>query len=151
MAEGVAAKRAQLRQSLGPAVAYFTTIAEMGVLKTFINYKVFDMIPDEGDIYLSELSQKVDGEQEVLERFAAHLIAADVLASPAPDRVAHTAKSRAYRSDELAAGFLVHVFNMLFRPMAQLSMYFTQHGLASPKHANVTPFDLAWGHPDLDV
>lgn len=147
----MADKRAQLRQSLGPAVGYLTTIVEMGVLKTFIDYKAFDMIPDSGSISLSELAQKVGGDHEVLERLAAHLVAAEFLTSPAPDHVAHTAKSLTYRSDQIPAGFLVHVFNMLFRPMAQLPAYFAQHGLSSPKHANITPFGLAWGHPDKDV
>jgi hypothetical protein len=123
----------------------------MGVLKTFIDYKAFDMIPDTGSISLSELALKVGGEHEVLQRLTAHLVAADFLASPAPDHVAHTAKSLIYRSEQIPAGFLVHVFNMLYRPMAQLPTYFAQHGLASPKNADVTPFGLAWGHPDKDV
>ncbi|RDL30418.1 Isoflavone-7-O-methyltransferase 8 [Venustampulla echinocandica] len=144
-------RRAQLRQSLGPAMGYLNAIVEMGVLKTFIDYKAFDMIPDSGSISLSELARKIGGEHEVLERLAAHLIAADFLTSPAPDHVAHTAKSLTYKSEQMAAGFLVHVFNMLFQPMAQLPTYFAQHGLASPKHADVTPFGLAWGHPDKDV
>ena len=147
----MADKRAQLRASLGPAMGYLNTIVEMGVLKTFIDYKAFDAIPESGSISLTELAQKIGGEHEVLERLTAHLITAEFLTSPAPDHVAHTAKSLPYRSEQLAAGFLVHVFNMLFRPMAQLPAFFAEHGLASPKHANVTPFGLAWGHPDKDV
>ena len=139
-----------MAEGLGPAVGYFTTIAEIGVLKIFVDYKVFDMIPDEGDISLSELAEKVGGEQEVLERLTAYLVAAGFVASPAPDRIAHTTKSRIYKSGEIPAGFLVHIFNLLFRPMAQLQTYFAQHGFASPKHSNVTPFGLAMGHPDLN-
>ena len=40
---------------------------------------------------------------------------------------------------------------MLFRPMAQLPSFFEAHGLSSPKHANITPFGMAFGHPDKDV
>ncbi|KAH8745755.1 S-adenosyl-L-methionine-dependent methyltransferase [Hyaloscypha finlandica] len=147
----MADKRAQIRASLGPAMGYLNTIVEMGVLKTFIDYKAFDMIPESGSISLTELARKIGSEHEVLERLAAHLITAEFLTSSPPDHVAHTAKSLPYRSEQMPAGFLVHVFNMLFRPIAQLPAYFARHGLASPKHANVTPFGLAWGHPDKDV
>ena len=151
MAEQVAATRPHLRQAIELAGGHFINIVEMGVLKTFVDYKVFDMIPDEGDISLSELAERVSGEQELLERFSAYLVAADILVSPAPGRIAHTDKSRPYRSGEVTGGFIVHVFNMLFRPVAQLSTFFKQHGLASPKNASVTPMGLAMGHPDKDV
>lgn len=136
-------------RGLGPSLGYFTAIVEIGVLKTFIDFKVFDAIPDEGDISLSVVAEKVGGELEVLERFSKYLVAADILTSSTPGFVAHTAKSRTYRSSEIPAGFLVHVFNIVFRPMAHLQTYFEQHGFTSPKHANITPFGLSTGHPDL--
>lgn len=151
MAAQAAAGRPHLRQALELAGSHFVNIVELGVLKTFIDYKVFDLIPDEGDISLSQLAAKVGGEKELLERFANYLLAADILESPGPGRVAHTSKSRPYRTGEIPGGFIVHVFNMLFRPAAQLPTFFAQHGLASPKKANVTPMGLAMGHPDLDV
>ena len=75
-------------------MVYFTTIVEMGVLKTFIDYKAFDIIPDSGSISLAELAHKIGGELELLERFAAHLVAAKFLTALTPDHVAYTAKSR---------------------------------------------------------
>lgn len=144
-------RRSQLRQSLGPAVGYITAIVEIGILKTFIDYKVFDLIPDSGSISLSELAHKTGSEYEILERLTAYLVAAEFLTSPFPDHVAHTEKSLSYRTDKIHAGFLVHVFNMLFRPMAHLPAYLEKHGFASPKHADITPFGLAWGHPNKDV
>ncbi|KUI56378.1 Isoflavone-7-O-methyltransferase 8 [Cytospora mali] len=151
MAEQAAATRPHLRQAIELAGGHFVNTVEMGVLKTFVDYKVFDNIPDEGDISLSELAGKVGGEEELLERFSAFLVAANILASPTPGHIAHTDKSRPYRSGEVPGGFIVHVFNMLFRPVAQLPAFFKQHGLASPKNASVTPMGLAMGHPDKDV
>jgi hypothetical protein len=151
MAEQAAATRPHLRQAIELAGGHFINIVEMTVLKTFVDYKVFDNIPDEGDISLSELAQKVGGETELLERFAAFLVSGDILKSTVPGRVAHTDKSRPYKSGEVTGGFIVHVFNMLFRPLAQLPTFFKQHGLASPKNANITPMGLAMGHPEMDV
>lgn len=151
MAEEVTATRPHLRQAIELAGGHFVSTIEMGVLKTFVDYKVFDMIPDEGDISFPELAEKVNGEDELLERFSNFLIAAGILTSPTPGRVAHTDKSRAYKSGEVPSGFIVHVFNMLFRPVAQLPNFFSQHGLASPKDARVTPMGLAMGHPTKNV
>lgn len=145
------ADRLRIRQAYLHAGVYGVSVVEFGLVRTFIDYKVFDIIPDEGDISVSELSQKVGGEKELLERYATFLIAAEILASPAPGRVAHTPKSRLYKSDEPTAALMVHVFNMLLRPVAQLPTFFAKHGLASPKNAKVTPIGLAMGHPDKDV
>ncbi|KUI71840.1 Enoyl reductase LovC [Cytospora mali] len=123
----------------------------MVVFKTFVDYKVFDNITEEDDISLSELAGKVGGEQELLERFSAFLVAANILASPTPGHIAHTDKSRPYRSGEVPGGFIVHVFVMLFRPVAQLLAFFKQHSQASPSNASVTPMGLAMGHPDKDA
>lgn len=145
------AKRPDIRIAVELTGKYLLGTVEMGILHTFITYKVFDAIPDDGDISLTDLAEKVGGEQEILERFSNYLVSADILSSPGPNRVAHGQTSRHYRSTEVAAGLLVHSFNMLFRPMAQLPVFFEKHGLASPKTAKVTPFGLAWGYPDWDV
>jgi hypothetical protein len=135
----------------GPVVGHFATMVEMGVLKTFVDYKIFDAIPDEGDIALTKLAEKVGAHPELLQRLANYLIAAAFLDTPAAGRVAHTEKSRPYKSTEFSGGSLAYLFDMLFRPMAQLPAYFSQHGLASPKTASVTPFGMATNHPDLSL
>ncbi|KAJ2982794.1 hypothetical protein NQ176_g1154 [Zarea fungicola] len=150
-AENEAPKHAQLREAIGPAMGYLTTVTEIGVLRACIDYRVFDEIPEDGDISLSELAVKTGGKEEMLERLVPYLTAVEILAVSSTGRVAHTDKSRVYRSGELTAGFLVHIFNMLLRPVAQLPTFFGQHGLASPKTADTTPFGLAMGHPDKDV
>ncbi|KAK4233755.1 isoflavone-7-O-methyltransferase 8 [Achaetomium macrosporum] len=124
MAEEIAKTRPHLRQAIELAGQHFINTVEMGVLKALVDYKVFDAIPDEGDISLAELVQKVGGEEELLQRFSAYLVAAEILASPATGRVAHTDRSRAYRSGKMPGGFIVH-----------LPTFFQQHGLASPRDA----------------
>ncbi|KAK3292865.1 O-methyltransferase-domain-containing protein [Chaetomium fimeti] len=135
----------------GPVVGHFATIVEMGVLKTFVEYKIFDAIPDEGDISITELADKVGAHPELLQRLANYLVAAGFLDSPAVGRVVHTDKSRPYKSTEFAGGAVAYLFDMLFRATAQLPSYFAQNGLASPETASVTPFGMAVNHPDKSL
>ncbi|KZF23890.1 putative O-methyltransferase [Xylona heveae TC161] len=145
------AGRPNMRQALESAGAHFLNLVEIGIVKTFIDYKVFDQIVDEGDIAISEVAVKVGGEEALLERFSNYLIAAGILASTAPGRIAHTERSRAYRTGEIAAGFIVHVYNLFLRPMARWTEYFETNGLAEPKDAHKIPLGLATGHPDSDM
>jgi len=147
----MAAERLRMREAYLTAGAYHASIVEFGILKVFIDYKVFDYIPDEGDTTFAELATKTGGEEEIISRFATFLIAAEILQSPGPGRVAHTPKSHLYKSEETTAGLIVHVFNMLLRPVAQLPAFFAEHGLASPKNKKVTPLGRAFEHPDWDV
>ncbi|KAI0447631.1 O-methyltransferase-domain-containing protein, partial [Xylaria telfairii] len=56
-----------------------------------------------------------------------------------------------YRSTEVAAGFISHVYNFFLRPMASWTAYFEKNGLAEPKNAHVIPLGLGTGHPELDL
>lgn len=139
------------RQALESASAHWLNLVEIGILKTFIDYKVFDLIVDEGGISISELATKVGGDKALLERFSNYLVAADILSSPAPGCVAHTDCSRAYRTGEMAAGFIVHVYNFFLRPVAHWPEYFANNGLSEPKEAHIIPLGLGTGHPGLDM
>lgn len=142
---------AQLRDAYQHVGLYGYAIGEFALIKILIDYKIFDNIPDEGNIAIADLAMKVHGEQEILERFILQLSVAGVLSTPSPAYVAHTHKSRLYKSDTLEAGLVLHVFDMLLRPLAQLPTYFRTHGLASPKDATVTPFGMAMGYPGSSV
>ncbi|KAJ5592067.1 hypothetical protein N7537_008971 [Penicillium hordei] len=137
MAEQEHEIRTRVREAYMHAGLYAYAIGEFALIKVFIDYKVFDAIPDKGDITISGVALK--------------LTMAEVLASPTPGRVAHMHKSLKYRSDTLEAGLIYHVFNMLFRPLAKLPSFFKTHGLASPKDSKITPFGQAFNHPEWDV
>ncbi|EAW07629.1 putative O-methyltransferase [Aspergillus clavatus NRRL 1] len=140
-----------IRQALESAGAHYTNLIEFGILKVFIDFKVFDNIPSEGDISLAELATKTGGDESLLRRFADYLIASDVLTSPGPDRVAHTARSLSYCSAEIAAGFISHVYHFFLRPMAAWATYFEQNGLFEPRDAHTIPLGLGTGHSGLDL
>lgn len=143
--------RPNLDTALQLAGSHFTGLVELGIVKVFLDYKIFDLIPDYGDVSLSELAAESDGEEALLERFSSYLIVAEILTSPKPEHVAHTACSRACRTGEVPAGFIVHIYNFLIRSMAYWPEYFQRHGLAAPKEANCTPLGSATGHPDSEL
>lgn len=141
-----------VRLALKSAGSHFLSLVELGVLKTFIDHKVFDAIPDEGDISLDELAEAVRGEAALLERFSNYLVAAGVLGrSDESGRIHHTDRSRGLRGDGIAAMFIVHVYTFLLGPLASWPAYFEKHGLAEPKSADAIPLGLATGHPDLGL
>lgn len=142
---------AQLKKLLDPNMAYLCTALDMGVVKAFIDWKVFDHIPDDGSISSAKLAKKIGGEQELLDRTLPLLTAQGILEAPQVDHVAHTERSRSYRSGELGAGMLTHMHNCFVSAMVQFPSYLALHGFASPKNGNITPFGMAAGHPNDNV
>ncbi|KAF4502347.1 O-methyltransferase, family 2 [Fusarium agapanthi] len=119
--------------------------AEFTLIKVFIDYKAFDAIPDEGDISVAELAEKIGGTYEVVDRMVTFFISGKVLASTGSGRIAHTDRSRLYKYDEPTAWLYIHMFNNVFRSFAQMPNFFAKHGLASPQSASVTPIGLSHG------
>jgi hypothetical protein len=141
-----AAARARIQEAYHDIGEPVFSAAEFALIKVFIDYKAWDAIPDEGDISVAELADKIGGTQEVVERITTFFLAGKVLTSPAPGRVAHTKKSRLYKFDQPAAWLYIHMFNNVFRSFAQLPDYFAKYGLASPQSASTTPLGLAHGY-----
>ncbi|KAF1828571.1 S-adenosyl-L-methionine-dependent methyltransferase [Decorospora gaudefroyi] len=149
--DGSAAKHLQLKKAVGPNMAYLCTAMEIGVLKAFIDWKVFDHIPDHSQISSAGLAEKVGGQQELLDRTLPLLVATEILTAPEPGCVAHTDRSRLYKSGQLGAGFLTHMHNLFIGSIAHFPAFLAAHGFSSPKDALVTPFGLAAGHPNQNV
>jgi hypothetical protein len=140
-----------VRQALQSAGGHFLNLIEFGILKIFIDFKVFDSIPEEGSISISELATKVKGEESLLDRFSTYLISSGILESPNPGFIAHTPRSLAYQTDQLPAGFISHVYHFFLRPMASWSAYFENTGLVEPKNASKIPLGLGTGYADSDL
>jgi hypothetical protein len=135
-------------EAVAPVFKYFSSITEMGIIKVFIDHQIFDAIPDEGDISLTELAEKCGADIGLLERFTHFLIAAGILSSPVEGRVAHTKISVGFKSKSRLSALLSHLFDFTLGPIAQWPKYFEQNGLTEPKQANKVPVGLALGHPD---
>ncbi|KAF1957274.1 S-adenosyl-L-methionine-dependent methyltransferase [Byssothecium circinans] len=149
--DDTAAQHLQLKKVMGPNMAYLCTALEIGVLKAFIDWKVFDHIPDQGSISSASLAAKIGGEQELLDRTLPLLTLQGILEAPqAPAQaghvaVAHTERSRLYRSGELGAGFLLHMHNCFVRSVAHFPAFLQVHGFGSPRDGTVTPLGMATG------
>lgn len=129
---------------------YMYSFIEMGVVKLFIEHKVFAALPADGSaITLADLAARTGGEYNMLERFANFLVACDVLAAgkEGARSVAHGRTSRFFLDEGVSLMFS-HLFENCLLPVAHWPEYFGTHGLAEPKKANVTPWGLSWGHPD---
>lgn len=132
------------------AAAHSVNMTEFAILKVFIDYKVFDSIPDEGDILISELAEKIGGQQSLVERFSNFLVTEGLLSSTSPGNIAHTTISRGYKTGGVASLLIVHLFNFHLLSIAYWPEYFDKHGLQEPKQANSIPLGLAMGYPEHD-
>lgn len=65
----------------------------MASLHALYKYKVPEIIPLDGEIPISEISQRCDAHQDSMARLLEHAVANHVLARPRPGHVAHTALS----------------------------------------------------------
>ncbi|KAI1293947.1 putative O-methyltransferase [Xylaria venustula] len=147
-AERALAARASIQQAYYDCGDVLFPATEMTLIKVFMDYKAWDAIPDEGDIAVTELADKIGGTHEVVERITTFFIASKTLEPTAPGRVAHTKRSLRYKFDTPTAWLIVHMFNNVFRAFAQLPDFFVKYGLASPQSARTTPLGLAHGYDD---
>ena len=133
------------------ALAHFNSMVEIAILKIFLDYKIFDLIPENGDIEVSVLAQKVGGQHSLLERLSRFLVVNEVLTSPAPGRVAHTLVSKGYRGYGAPSMTLVHFFNFFQLSTTYWPEFFETNGLREPERSNKIPFGLAAGYPDRNL
>ncbi|KAK8867338.1 equisetin n-methyltransferase [Apiospora arundinis] len=129
-----------------PIGKYFASMAEMGVMRVFVEHGIFDAIPDEG-ISLEDLTTKLAVEYNLIERMAAFLLSVGVLTSPAPGHVAHTPASKAF-TDPRVAQFYSYLFDFFMGPTTRWPDYFAVNGLAEPARSNRSPGGFALGMPD---
>ncbi|KAF2175883.1 S-adenosyl-L-methionine-dependent methyltransferase [Zopfia rhizophila CBS 207.26] len=129
-----------------PVHDYFYSMVELGVVRVFVQHHVFDAIPDNG-ISISELSEKIHVEYNLLKRFSNFLVAARVLSSPAPGHIGLTPVSKIFQEPR-ATLFYSHIFDSFMVPAVKWTAYFSLNGVAEPQKSNQSPFGLAAGHPD---
>lgn len=94
--------------------SYFASMAEMGVMRVFVEHGISNAIPDEG-ISLEGRTAKLNVEYKLIERFAALFLAIGMLTAPAPGQVAHTPASKAF-TDPRVAQFYSYLFEFFMGP-----------------------------------
>lgn len=141
------ADHCRYHEAKSPVHRYLHSMVEIGMMKILLDHEIIETIPDEGDISIRELADKTGAELLILERFSRFLVAAGVLSSPTPGRIAHTADSRTFL-DPQAQFCFSHMFNFFLVPAMEWSEYFDINGLVEPKNATRTPFGLASGRTE---
>lgn len=137
-----------------PVGKYFGYMAELGVVRVFAQYGIFNALPEDGtSISLHDLALKLGDNKvdyKLLERMSRLLIAAGVLASPSPGCVALTATSKAFQ-DPLATGFYSYLFDFFMGPAVRWPGYFQEMCdgvLQEPPRSSKCPAGFALGFPD---
>lgn len=133
-----------------PVGKYFANIAELSVLRIFLEYNVFAAIPAPPSIIsIEELAGKLEKvDHKILVRFSRMLIATGVLASPAPGHVALTPVSQSFLNPQ-ASGFFTYLFDFFLAPSTKWTDYFDNLGsLKEPPLSSRCPGGFAFGAPD---
>lgn len=137
--------------SIVPVFKYYGAIAEMGVIRFFIDHKIFDAIPEQGGkgISVVNLAEQTHVELPLLERFTNFLVSCGILASgPDPGHVVLTDLSVVYREGNRGALAFLHAFDFFLVPVARWPEYFQHSGPREPKQANYIPISYAHDCPD---
>lgn len=121
-------------------------MVELATIRIFLEHSIFKAIPADG-ILLSELSQKVDMEYNLLKRFSEFLIAAQVISAPTPDYITLTPVSEEFQKP-FNSLFYTYLFDSFMHPATKWPKYFSLNGLREPQSCYGSPYGLATGHPD---
>lgn len=128
------------------------SMAEMGIIRVLLEYKVFEAIPEDGTlISISDLALKCNAELDILQRFTNLLIAAGILLSPTPGFVKHTRRSLGFRGESIASLTFLHFFDFFLLPTTNWLKYFEQNGFSAPRAPNCVPLGLAYGQPEKNA
>ncbi|KAJ4420803.1 hypothetical protein N0V82_004098 [Gnomoniopsis sp. IMI 355080] len=133
-----------------PVGKYFANIAELSVLRIFMEYNIFAAIPaPPASISIQDLAGKLEKvDHKLLDRFSRMLIASGVLASPSSGHVALTPTSQSFLNPQ-ASGFFTYLFDFFLGPSIQWPAYFDNLGsLQEPPLSRRCPGGFAFGAPD---
>lgn len=142
----MSASQDRFDQAETPIHGYFYWMVELGVLRFFIEYHIFQAIPD-SSISISDLATRVGIDARLLGRHANFLVAVEVLKSPSPEQVEHTSLSKKFQ-EPLATLLYPHVFDSFMATAVKWPEYFKQNGGSEPQRSNRAPFRFAVGHSD---
>ena len=129
-----------------PVHDYFYSMVEISVVRIFVQYNIFDAIPDDG-ITISELSKKSGVAENLLHRLSNFLVAAKVLISPAPGYISPTSRAKFFREPR-AKLFYPHIFDAFMTSGVRWPEYFQVNGPDEPQKSNRSPFGLGSGYPE---
>ncbi|GKT46256.1 methyltransferase fsa4 [Colletotrichum spaethianum] len=137
------------------------SVMEVVVLKLFLEWKIFDLIPLDDSISYTNLARKLEAEVSLIKRLSWVLISSGILNQVGEDTIAHTEKSKSYLSETPSAVLLhmmqvtrFHISSMFDEHIVttlKFPEYFAQYGRREPATRTHTPYAFAYGKPEKEV
>lgn len=130
---------------------YAVAMGEIGATYMFMEWKLFDKIPETGSISYKELAASIGAEEAVVARIGGMLVATGRLVQTSSGHVAHSPSSRIFTSTHPAGNLFRVMFEHGLRPYIHWPEYFARYGAKEPEGPANNPFTLAWGHPEMNM
>ncbi|KAF6832751.1 o-methyltransferase [Colletotrichum plurivorum] len=116
-----------------------------------MEWKLFDLIPDQGDVSYSDLAKAIDADESLVARLGGMLVSTGRLIQTSPGHVAHSHVSPMFKQKSPAGNLFRVLFDHGLRGYAHWQDYFAAHGNREPEGVSHNPFTFSWGRPELTV
>ncbi|KAI5866993.1 S-adenosyl-L-methionine-dependent methyltransferase [Durotheca rogersii] len=127
------------------AAEQMVTMSEWASIRMFIEWKIFDLIPLDGNVSWRELAASVGVQEELVSRLGRMLVSTGGLRQPAPGRVAHSRLSLAYRSGDCNGALFFTAYDTLQPALVSLPGFFNKYEPRLPRGKTYTPVTFAAG------
>ncbi|KAF4825812.1 Methyltransferase fsa4 [Colletotrichum siamense] len=149
----IKAKR-MLQLTTGPEEmigGFAVAMGEIGALNQFMEWKLFDAIPDKGSISYTALATSIDADESLVARLGGMLVSTGRLVQTSSGHVAHSASSRMFKHKNPIGNLFRVMFSHGLRGYTHWQDYFATYGNREPAGVSHNPYTFAWGHPELTV
>ncbi|KAK8225710.1 O-methyltransferase-domain-containing protein [Phyllosticta capitalensis] len=124
---------------------YMTQAAEMSVSRTFMEWRAFDLIPDQGSISYDDFAAKLGADVVLVRRFCRILVARKVLVQVGDDAIAHTNHSREGKHRSAHGAYFKIAHDCLCKSAPDWPAYFEKYGRKEPSEPSFTPMSFSHG------
>jgi len=130
---------------------YAVAMGEIGATYMYMEWKLFDKIPETGSVSYKELAASVGAEESVVSRIGGMLVASGRLTQTSSGHIAHSPSSRMFTSTHPAGNLFRVLFEHGLRGYVHWPEYFASYGGKEPTGPSDNPFTFSWGHPTKNM
>ncbi|KAK4161525.1 S-adenosyl-L-methionine-dependent methyltransferase [Cladorrhinum sp. PSN259] len=140
---------ARVRPPQDTIMGLFASMSTVSAIRVFSHWKAFDLIPPEGGISYSDLSQKLEAEEGLIRRITSMLTSSHILRHFSANSVGHTPTSLLLRSAEPMAAMFGLMYTNIIEVSTILPSYFDTYGTKEPLGPSHVPTSFLAGQPEL--
>ncbi|KAL0938464.1 o-methyltransferase [Colletotrichum truncatum] len=129
-------------------------MAEIGALNQYMEWKLFDVIPDKGDISYAKLAESIKGDENLVgksPRLGGVMVSTGRLVQTSTGHVAHSATSPMFKHKSPPGNLFRVMFDHGLRGYTHWRKYFAKYGNHEPTGVSHNPYTFACGQPELTV